>query len=139
FIGPISHYEVQTRQYQLSSITVEISVAVYKFFHCAWYLFHPVSWSVILPSFQHESMHRFIGFPWYVFELQTSKLEGSPLDFLDQTSMHDLSSTAAISFLIAVNASLSTHMSWKPISSTILTASSTPSPQPLLDLKYSFM
>ncbi|TYH62981.1 hypothetical protein ES332_D07G158700v1 [Gossypium tomentosum] len=67
-------------------------------------------------------MPRFIGFPWYMFELQTSKLGGSPLDFLDQTSMHDLSSTAAISFSITVNVSLSTHMSWKPISSAIVTA-----------------
>ncbi|MBA0793991.1 hypothetical protein Gohar_018361, partial [Gossypium harknessii] len=64
-------------------------------------------------------MRHFIGFPWYVCELQTSKFGGSPLDFLDQTLMHDLSSTTEISFLIIVNASPSTHMSRKPISSTI--------------------
>ncbi|MBA0643509.1 hypothetical protein Goklo_027796, partial [Gossypium klotzschianum] len=73
FIGPIRCYQIQTRQYHLSSTTVAITVAVYQFFHHAWYLFYPVSWSIILPSFQCQSMCRFIGLPCYVCELQTSK------------------------------------------------------------------
>ncbi|KAK5770805.1 hypothetical protein PVK06_046960 [Gossypium arboreum] len=68
-----------------SSIIVAISVTTHQFLHLTGYLFHPVLWTIVLPSLIRQSVPYFIGFSLYVIKPYASNSARFSFNFLDVT------------------------------------------------------